>query len=104
MLEKLKLFLDPDKQWTEGEEAQLATILEFAGQKIINQRWPFGDDAHEVPVRYQGIQVRMAAEIYGKMGGEGQTTHSENGISRAWEDADVAQGLLREITPMAEVV
>ena len=79
-------------------------LLQFAGQKILNQRYPYDDTKTEVPARFLQLQLRIAIELYAKMGAEGQTTHNENGINRAWESADVAQGLLSEIVPVVGVV
>lgn len=104
LIQNLKTYLDPKKVWSAEEEGQLILLLQFAGSKILNQRYPYDETITEVPVRYQFLQVRIAAELYAKLGAEGQITHSENGISRAWDDADVAQGLLAEITPYVGVV
>jgi hypothetical protein len=34
------------------------------------------------------------------MGAEGQTAHSENGINRTYEAADVSPSILRKIVPL----
>lgn len=106
LLQDLKAYLtdSPNKVWKPFEEEQLILLLRFAGTKIINQRYPFDDTVVDVPVRYQDLQVRIAAELYAKLGAEGQTSHSENGIGRVWESADVAQSLLEEITPVVGVL
>ena len=39
--------------------------------------------------------------LLNKRGAEGQTAHSENGISRSYEDGDVPPTLLRDIVPFA---
>lgn len=104
LLQDLKMYLDPKKVWTPEEEGQLTLLLRFSGNKILNQRYPYDDTTVDVPARYQSLQVRIAAELYAKLGAEGQITHSENGISRAWDSADVAQGLLNEITPYVGVI
>lgn len=101
-LEQLKLYLDPDKVWTESEENQLSLLLRFSASKIINRRYPFDDDITEVPAKYLNLQVRIAAELFAKMGAEGQTSHSENGINRVWDDADVAKSMLAEVVPKAK--
>lgn len=104
LVELLKAYLDPGKDdWTDAELRQLDVLLRFSAAKIIARRYPFDESVTEVPERYQMLQVRIAAELYGKMGGEGETSHSENGISRAWESADVSKGLLEDITPMAGI-
>lgn len=42
--------------------------------------------------------------LLNKRGAEGQTAHSENGISRSYEDGDVPPTLLRDIVPFASVM
>ncbi len=104
LLDALETYIDPTKKWAEYEEKQLSMLLRFSGSKILNQRYPFDETKTTVPARYQDLQVRIAAELYAKMGAEGQTSHGENGISRAWESADVSHSLLAEIVPMAGVL
>lgn len=96
----LEAYIDPDKVWTDSEVTQLSMLLRFAASKIINRRYPYDDTVTEVPASYKDLQIQIAAELYAKMGAEGQTTHSENGINRAWETADVSKSLLEDITPM----
>lgn len=104
LLLDLKTYLDPTKVWTLDEEGQLTLLLRFSGNKILNHTYPYDNTITDVPTRYHDLQVRIAAELYAKLGAEGQTTHSENGISRAWDSADIARGLLNEITPYVGVV
>lgn len=99
----LETYLDPRKTWTDNEVAQLDLLLRFSASKILNQRYPYDDTVTEVPERYQMLQIRIAAELYAKMGAEGETSHSSNGINRAWESSDVAKGLLEEVIPVAGV-
>jgi hypothetical protein len=42
--------------------------------------------------------------MFNKRGAEGETSHSENGVSRTYSSASVSEELLREITPKAGVV
>lgn len=49
-------------------------------------------------------QVEIAAYMLNKRGAEGETAHSENGVSRSYEDGDIPATLLRRITPMAGVL
>ena len=53
---------------------------------------------------YKRQQVEIAAYLVNKRGAEGETAHSENGISRSYEDGDVPPTLLREIVPFASVI
>ena len=82
----------------------LLTYLHIAGNKVLKRAYPFDDTVTEVPARYAYNQVEIAAYLLNKRGAEGQTAHSENGISRSYEDGDVPPTLLREIVPCASVV
>ena len=82
----------------------LLTYLDVAGHKILNRAYPFGTDETEVPTRYDFLQCEIAAYLLNKRGAEGQTAHSENGISRSYESADVPESLLGAVTPMVGVL
>ena len=96
-IEKLKVLISPD---TASDEL-LSYLLEQSEGIILNRRYPFGapEDASLSPLHEQ-IQLRVAVEIFSKMGAEGQIQHSENGVTRTWEAADVSPSLLRQIVPV----
>lgn len=77
----------------------LSTYLMLAGQKIIARAYPYRDDVEEVPTKYHSLQLEIAAYMLNKRGAEGQTAHSENGISRTYENADVPASMLRPVVP-----
>ena len=85
-------------------EDVLLAYLNIAGRKILYRAYPFGTDETEVPSRYDFLQCEIAAYLLNKRGAEGQTSHSENGISRSYESADVPESLLCAITPMVGVL
>ena len=85
-------------------ELELEDILESAKAVILSRRYPFGEQPTELEPRYFDLQIRIAVEMYNKRGVEGQTSHSENGVSRSYSSASVSEELLREITPKAGVV
>ena len=85
-------------------EEVLLTYLNIAGRKIINRAYPFGTDETEVSTRYDFLQCEIAAYLLNKRGAEGQTSHSENGISRSYESADVPESLLGAVTPTVGVL
>jgi hypothetical protein len=82
----------------------LFAYLDIAGSKIINRAFPYDHEATEVPTRYEFLQCEIAAYLLNKRGAEGQTGHSENGISRSYESADVPESLLGAVTPMVGVI
>ena len=85
-------------------DVELEDILESAKAVILSRRFPFGEQPTEIEDRYKDLQIRIAVEMYNKQGAEGETSHSENGISRSYSSASVSEELLREITPKAGVV
>ena len=77
----------------------LISYLKIAGEKIINRAYPYDDTVTEVPRRYGVLQCEIAQYLLNKRGAEGQTSHSENGISRTYENADVPDSLMSEVIP-----
>lgn len=87
----------------ENEEALMA-YLGIAGDKICRKAYPFSRNVKTVPEQYGCIQVEIAAYLLNKRGAEGQTAHSENGITRTYENADIPSTLLRDIIPYASPI
>lgn len=98
-LERLKLRIPENKN-----ELELEDVLESAKAVILSRRYPFGEQPTKLEPRYFDLQIRVAVEMYNKRGVEGQTAHSENGVSRTYSSANVSEELLSEITPKAGVV
>ena len=100
-VEKLSLLRVMVGQPNEGDwaDAVLISYLDIAGHKIVNRAYPYDDTVTEVPRRYGYLQCDIAAYLLNKRGAEGQTSHSENGISRSYASADVPPEMLREVVP-----
>ena len=88
----------------EADEEVLSTYLSIAGSKVLRRAYPYDDTVTEVPDRYAYTQLEIAVYLMNKRGAEGQTAHSENGISRSYEDGDIPSTLLREIVPCASLI
>jgi len=88
----------------EDDEEIVSAYLDMAGQKIISLAYPFDHTVTEVPARYEHVQIDAAVYLLNKRGAEGQTSHSENGISRTYEDADLPATMLRGVVPVCGVV
>lgn len=88
----------------ESDESTVSAYLAMAGNKICRKAFPFDPAVTEVPEQYSLLQVEIAVYLLNKRGAEGQTSHSENGISRSYEDGDVPPTMLRQIVPMAGVL
>ncbi len=82
----------------------LLAYLDIAGSKIINRAYPYDSDVTEVPSRYGFLQCEIAAYLLNKRGAEGQTAHSENGISRSYESADAPESMLGAVVPFCGVI
>ena len=98
---RLAVLISPDIANTE----LLSTLVEQAEGIVLNRRYPFGPpEGATVPSAYEHIQLRIAVELFSKMGAEGQTAHKENGIDRSYESADVSPSLLKHIVPLCRSV
>ena len=98
-LERLKIRITEDVSDNELED-----ILESAKAVILSRRYPFGEQPTEIEPKYTDLQIRIAVEMFNKRGAEGETAHSENGVSRTYSSANVSEELLREIVPKGGVV
>ena len=79
----------------------LLLLVKQAEAIVLNRRYPFGvPDGATVPVQYEYTQIRIAVELFSKMGAEGETSHSENGINRTYASADITPALLKQIVPL----
>lgn len=88
----------------EPDDGVLEDVLESAKNIILGRRHPFDEWPEDVEPRYQDLQIRIAVDMYNRIGAEGQIGHSENGISRSWGEEWVSGQLLREIVPYAGVL
>ena len=96
-IEKLKVLISPDT----ADDPLLLSLIEFAEGIVLNKRYPFGaPEGATVEQRFENTQLRIAVELFNKMGAEGQTAHDENGIKRTWAAGDVSPSLLRQIVPV----
>lgn len=85
-------------------EALLVELLDTAKDIIFENRFPNSEHPAGLEHQYLGLQIRIAVELFNKIGAEGQQGHSENGINRSWTSADVSPALLSQITPVVKVV
>lgn len=88
----------------ETTEAVLSTYLTLAASKVCRKAYPYNPTVTTVPEQYDSLHVEIAAYLLNKRGAEGEKTHSENGISRTYENGDVPNSLMRQITPFVSVL
>ncbi len=82
--------LVPESQEVSNETVQF--YLDIAKDIICERRF-----TTDVELEYKNIQVLMAIELFNKIGVEGQTSHSENGISRTYDTSDISRSLLSKV-------
>jgi len=92
-LEKLKALLGSPPE----SDSVLQFYLDNASDIICDLR-----DSSSIETKYLTVQIKIAIELYNKRGAEGETGHSENGISRSYEKSDISQSTLGLITPIAK--
>ena len=89
MLEKLKLQLGI-KIDDDSEDELLTLMLEDAVQDVLT--WT---NRIELPAALESVIRQVVVIRYNKQGAEGQSSHSEGGISRSFED--LPKGLQQSI-------
>lgn len=83
--------------------AMIQTYLALAADQILGYLYPFGGAPTEWPSQYDLTQVQLAVRKVARRGGEGEISHSENGVSRTYGSVDDTD-LLKDLTPYAGVI
>lgn len=81
----------------ENEDDLLSDLLDDTSNIICDIR-----NSNIVEPKYVGVQIRMAVELYNKMGAEGQLSHNEQGLSRSYSNSDISGELLNQVTPVVK--
>lgn len=89
------------KRIPEGEDNDLEAALDDAADMILERRYPLCARPVELPDGFKGLQLRVAVILYSKRGAEGESSHSEAGVSRTYESLD---SVLKGITPLGAVL
>ena len=85
-------------------DAKMTVFLEKAKEVILRRLDPLGVvNLTDVPDIYSMLQCELAVRYYYRQGGEGETAHSENGVSRTYGSVN-DEDLLREIMPYVKVI
>ena len=77
----------------------LSIYLRTATQKILNHRFPYGTNLTDVEPQFEEALIELSIVLFNQRGGEGQSMHSENGITRHYR---TESEILEEITPVAD--
>ena len=83
--------------------------LQVAEDKILKRAYPFteydengNEITYTMPTKWEMTQCELATRLYLRRGGEGETSHSENGVSRQYGSVDDVD-ILNRIVPHAKV-
>ena len=93
----------------EATDAELEDILESAKDVILSRRFvsvesTSEEDKANALVTYNEKVLDAAVVIYNMRGVEGQISHSENGVARAYADCAGMKPILVGIVPRGNVV
>lgn len=99
MLRAVNLLVD-DPRYEE-----LAPIYLAQAQGAVTQHlFPYEDASWEdVPEKYHPRTVEIAVYLVNRRGGEGETSHSESGVSRVYESAGIPHSYFRGMPPKVGV-
>lgn len=91
---------------TESEEDELLTLLlQIAEQRIMRACYPYASDDEisnlKFPTKYTFLKLDVSVRLYNERGAEGETSHSENGVVRSYENID--NFILKNIVPFCAV-
>lgn len=88
----------------ESNDEVLIAYLNDAESIVLRHMYPFGRGNETLPDEYIMEQINIAVYLLNKRGAEGETAHSENGVSRTYADGDIPASLLSRIVPRAGVL
>jgi len=82
----------------------VTVYLSIAANKMLERLYPYDTDKGEsdIPDRYATLQCELSARLFLRRGSEGETSHEENGVNRAYATVD-DEDILCRITPFAKV-
>ena len=87
-------------------DTQLSAYLALAKAEVLG--WLYSGLTPEtvtaVPSQYEVTQIFAVVSGFNLQGAEGQTSHSENGISRQWKYEDMVAYIRNHVTSYAGVV
>ena len=104
-LETMKALIGSDTQDWDNEQL-LSSYLSFAESAIQHRRYPFGIPCGQrLERQYEYLQVEIAVYLFNKRGAEGESLHSENGVSRSFgTETGIPKELMIQVTPRGKVI
>lgn len=88
-------------------EDVLTAYLALAKSEILAWRYslsPLYREITELPAEYETVQIFAVVAGFTQRGAEGQSAHSENGISRTFSHADMIHYIHANVQPICGVI
>ena len=100
LIDNVLLLVNDDENQITAQVAQV--YLDTAIEAIFNRLYPLADDETpiDIPTKYNSKAVSIAVYLINKAGAEGELTHTEGGITRQYEAADVPPSMVKDIVPV----
>jgi hypothetical protein len=89
----------------EDNDELLLDILDSAKNLILLKRFPFVDELPtELESKYIELELQIAVRMYNKIGAEGETAHTESGVTRNYGGSEEYADLLAKVIPRGAVL
>ncbi len=83
---------------------QLTVYLQLAEQEILAWRYSYGTAPAELPSEFEVTQIYAVLAGLSYSGAEGETNHSENGITRTFRHDSMLTYIHANVRPICKVV
>lgn len=110
-LSVLKTILNPSEVEVIPDDGDLELYLRLAGDEILSWIYqsseiPKDDEGNQicVPRRYELTQINSVVVALNLSGSEGQNTHDENGVKRAFKHSTMVEYIRRNVIPKGRVI
>lgn len=103
ILDRFRLRVE-NQTGTTPSDALLEDYLESAKFAIQIKQYPFGGAPSTLDPMYQDLQLQIAIVLYNQNGMEGETSHTDNGISIHTANGWVPASMLSAVVPNCKVV
>ena len=104
--EKLTMLKSLLKITGSAQDAELSVYLDFSKLEILS--WLYSgktpNDVTDVPERYIPTQIQAVVVGFSQSGADGQISHSENGVSRAWKYEDMVAYIRSHVAAFVRVI